>query len=148
MKNNIVQFAFIVLALVFGGALEDMLPTIGTLGAPVLLSLAVFFASETRTPVWIMAAVAAGAFEEAVCALPPASAIVFFAAIAVAVRFFREPVLWIVAAYPSYQIWLALVSDGAGALGRVLISIPFGAVCMAAALAVLPRLWRKAGADA
>lgn len=148
MKNNLVQFAFIVLALVVGGALEDMLPTVGALGAPVLLSLAVFFAAETRAPVWIMAAVAAGAFEEAVCALPPGSAIVFFAAIAVAVRFVREPVLWIAVSYPSYQIWLALVSDGAGALARVLFSIPVGAACMAAALAVLPRLWRKAGADA
>ena len=113
MKNNLVQFAFIVLALVVGGALEDMLPTVGALGAPVLLSLAVFFA-----------------------------------AIAVAVRFVREPVLWIAVSYPSYQIWLALVSDGAGALARVLLSIPVGAACMAAALAVLPRLWRKAGADA
>ena len=44
MKNNLVQFSFIVLALVVGGALEDMLPTVGALGAPVLLSLAVFFA--------------------------------------------------------------------------------------------------------
>ena len=148
MKNNIVQFAFIVLALVIGGALEDMLPTVGSLGAPVLLSLAVFFAAETRAPVWIMAAVAAGAFEEAVCAMPPGSAMVFFAAIAVAVRFFREPALWIAAAYPSFQIWLALVSDGAGALARVLLSVPVGAACMAAAFVVLPRLWRKAGADA
>ena len=62
--------------------------------------------------------------------------------------FVREPVLWIAVSYPSYQIWLALVSDGAGALARVLLSIPVGAACMAAALAVLPRLWRKAGADA
>ena len=70
MKNNIVQFAFIVVAIVLGGALEDMLPSIGSLGFPILLSLAVFFAVETRTPVWIMAAVAAGAFEEAIGSLP------------------------------------------------------------------------------
>ena len=148
MKNNLVQFAFILLALVIGGALEDMLPTIGSLGMPVLLSLAVFFSVETRTPVWILAAVAAGAFEEAVYALPPASAMVFFAAIAVAVRFLREPIVWIAVAYPSYQAWLALVSDGAGALGRMLLSVPVGAVCMSAAYLILSRLWRKAGADA
>ena len=125
-----------------------MLPSIGSLGVPVLLSLAVFFAVETRTPIWIMSAVAAGAFEEAICSLPPGSAIVFFAAIAVAIRFFREPVVWIAVAYPLYQVWLALVADGMGAPGRILLSVPVGAVFLSVALAVLPWLWRKAGADA
>ena len=148
MKSNVVQFAFIVVAIVLGGALEDMLPPIGSLRLPMLLSLAVFFAVETRTPIWIMAAVAAGAFEEAICSLPPGSAIVFFAAIAVAIRFFREPIVWIAVAYPSYQIWLALVAGGMGASGRMLLSVPVGAAFLAVALAVLPWLWRKAGADA
>ena len=148
MKGNLVQFAFIVAAIVLGGALEDMLPSVGSLGLPMLLSLAVFFAFETRTPIWIMTAVAAGAFEEAVCSLPPGSAIVFFAAIAVAIRFLREPVVWIAVAYPSYQIWLALVADGMGAPGRILLSVPVGAAFLVIALAVLPLLWRKAGADA
>ena len=148
MKGSVVQFAFIVLALAVGGALEDMLPSIGSLGLPILLSLAVFFAVETRTPIWIMAAVAAGAFEEAVCSLPPGSAMVFFAAIAVAIRFFREPVVWIAVAYPSYQVWLALVADVAGAPGRILLSVPVGAIFLSLAFVVRPRLWRKAGADA
>ena len=149
MKNNVVQFAFMSLSLVVGGALEDMLPTVGSLCAPVLLSLAVFFAAETRTPAWMLAAVAAGAFEEAIHALPPGSAIVFFSAIAVAVHVFRAPAVWIAFAYPAYQVWLALVADGAGgAAGRILLSIPVGAVCLFAAFAALPRLWRKAGADA
>ena len=54
----------------------------------------------------------------------------------------------IAVAYPSYQVWLALVSDTAGASGRILLSVPVGAVCLAMAFAVLSRLWRKAGADA
>ena len=128
--------------------MEDMLPSVGSLGLPMLLSLAVFFAVETRTPIWIMAAVGAGAFEEAICSLPPGSAMVFFAAMAVAIRFFREPVVWIAVAYPSYQIWLALVADGMGAPGRILLSVPVGAVFLAVSLAVLQWLWRKAGADA
>ena len=148
MKGNLVQFAFITLALVLGGALEDMLPAFGGLGFPVLLSLAVFFAFETRAPVWIIAAVAAGALEEAVSTLPPASGIVFFAAVAAAMRFFREPLVWVVVAYPACQVWLALVADGAGALGRILLSVPVGAVSLAVGFAVLSRLWRKAGADA
>ena len=73
---------------------------------------------------------------------------VFFAAIAVAIRFFREPVVWIAAAYPAYQVWLALVADSAGAAVRILLSLPVGAVFLSLAFVVLPRLWRKAGADA
>ena len=59
-----------------------------------------------------------------------------------------KPVVWIAAAYPSYQVWLALVADGAGASGRILLSVPVGAVFLSLAFVVLPRLWRKAGADA
>ena len=147
MKGSVVQFAFIVLALAVGGALEDMLPAFGSVGTPVLLGAALFFAL-TRTPVWMIAAVAAGALEEAVASLPPATAIVFFAAVAAAVRFFREPLVWIVAAYPAYQAWLGLVADGSGAISRVLLAFPVGVVSLAAVTALLSLAWRKAGADA
>ncbi len=125
-----------------------MLPSIGSLGVPVLLSMAVFFAVATRSPSWIMAAVAAGALEEAICSLPPGSAIVFFAAMAAAVRLFRESAVWIAVAYPSYQTWMALVADGAAAPGRMLLSVPVGIAGISISLAVLSWLWRKAGADA
>lgn len=149
MKTNIVQFAFISLAIVLGSAVEDMLPPVGSVGVPLLLALAVFFATVTRTPVWVLAAVAAGAFEEALSSQVPVASIVFFVAIAGAVRFLRMPFAWAAVAYPAYQIWLALVSpDGAGAFGRVLMAIPVGAVVLAVAFAVLSWLWRKAGADA
>ena len=59
-----------------------------------------------------------------------------------------KPVVWIAAAYPAYQVWLALVADGAGASGRILLSVPVGAVFLSLAFVVLPRLWKKAGADA
>ena len=148
MKGSVVQFAFIVLALAVGGALEDMLPAFGSVGTPVLLGAALFFALKTRTPVWMIAAVAAGALEEAVASLPPATAIVFFAAVAAAVRFFREPLVWIVAAYPAYQVWLGLVAEGSGAISRVLLAFPVGVVSLAAVTALLSLAWRKAGADA
>ena len=148
MKNSVVQMAFIVAALVAAGALEDMLPHFGGLGFPVLLGAAVFFAVAAGTPAWVLAALAAGAFEEALSAQPDATAVVFFAALALAARFLREPLVWILVAYPAYQVWLALVSDASGAFGRLLLSFPVGALATALTFAVLSRLWRKAGADA
>ena len=148
MKGNFVQFAFIVLSLAVCAALEDMLPSVFGLGMPVLLGAAVFFAVETRAPVWLVAAVAAGALEESVAVLPPATAIVFFVALATAVRFFRVPLAWILAAYPAYQVWIGLVADGSGAVSRIVLSLPVGALALAAVVAVLSVSWRKAGADA
>ena len=148
MKSSVVQFAFIVLALALAAALEDMLPTLFGLGLPVLLGAAVFFAVETRMPVWLVAAVAAGALEESVAALPPATAMVFFAAVATAVRLFGEAPLWILVAYPAYQAWIGLVADGSGVFSRIVLAVPVGAVVLAAVIAVLSRAWRKAGADA
>jgi len=148
VKGSIVKFAFIVLALVLGGALEAMLPSIWGLGVPVLLGAALFFASTTNAPVWVFAAVAAGALEESVAALPPATAIVFFAALAVAVRFLREQVVWVIAAYPAYQVWLGLVAEGSGAIARAMVAIPVGIVSLSAVVALMSVAWRKAGADA
>ena len=148
MKGSIVKFAFIVLALVIGGALESALPSVWGLGVPVLLGMAIFFANYTAAPEWIFAAVSAGALEESVAALPPATAIVFFAAIALAVRFLREPVVWVVAAFPAYQVWLGLVADGSGAIARAMVAIPVGALSLAAVVALMSVAWRKAGADA
>ena len=148
MKGSLVQFAFIVLALVIGGALESALPSVWGLGVPVLLGAALFFATATRSPVWVIAAIAAGAMEESVAPLPPATAIVFFAALAAAVRFLREPVVWVVAAYPAYQVWLGLVAEGSGAIARAMVAVPVGALSLAAVVALMSAAWRKAGADA
>ena len=148
MKGNVVQFVFILLSLVVGAALEDVLPAIGPVGFPILLGMSLFFATTTRSPVWSLSAVSAGALEESVAALPPATAIVFFAAIALAVRFLREPVVWVVAAFPAYQVWLGLVAEGSGAIARAMVAIPVGALSLAAVVSLMSVAWRKAGADA
>ena len=148
MKGSVVQFAFILLALVLGGVLETVLPSVFGLGVPILLGAVFFFSTSTRTPVWVIAAIAAGAMEESAASLPPATAIVFFAAFAVAVRFLREPVVWVVAAYPAYQVWLGLVAEGSGAIARAMVAIPVGTLSLAAVAALMSVMWRKAGADA
>ena len=148
MKRSIVQFAFVVVALVVGGALEDMLPHFGGVGVPVLLGAAVFFAVTVGAPAWVLAALAAGALEEALSAQPAATAIVFFAALALAARFLREPLVWALVAYPAYQVWLGLVAEGSGAIARAMVAIPVGALSLAAVVALMSVAWRKAGADA
>ena len=131
MKGSVVQFVFILLALVFGGALESVLPSVWGLSVPVLLGAAIFFATVTRAPVWIFAAVAAGALEESVASLPPATAIVFFAALAVAVRFLPVRMHLVLYYY-----------------ARAMVAIPVGALSLAAVVALMSVAWRKAGADA
>ncbi len=148
MKDNIVRFAFILLSLVIGAALEDMLPSVASVGIPLLLGMVLFFAMTVSSPAWILAAAAGGGFEEAIAALPPATAIVFFVAAAMAVRFFRAPVAWSVVAYPAYQVWLGIILGGSGAFGRVLAALPVGTLVLLLLFAVLSRAWRKAGADA
>lgn len=127
--------------------MEDMLPAVGGIGIPVLLGLAVFFATVTRAPVWILTAVSAGALEEALSAQPAATAVVFFVALATAVRFFRELPVWMVVAYPAYRVWLGLAADDPEACVHVLLALPVGILSTAAVFAVTSRLWRKAGAD-
>ncbi len=148
MKGNVVQFVFIALSLVVGAALEDMLPSVATVGVPVLLGISLFCAMTTRSPVWILAALAAGAMEESIASLPAATAMVFFLASALAVRLFREPVAWAVVTYPAYQVWLGIILGGSGSFGRVLVSVPMGTVVLLLSYAVMSRIWRKAGADA
>ncbi len=148
MKGNVVQFVFIVLSLAIGAALEDMLPSVASVGFPVLLGISLFCAMTTRSPVWILVALSSGAMEEAIASLPPATAIVFFIASALAVRFFREPLAWAVVTYPAYQVWLGIILGGSGAFGRVLVSVPMGTFVLLLSYAALSRIWRKAGADA
>ena len=74
--------------------------------------------------------------------------LILIIALAVAVRFLPERIVWIVAAYPAYQIWLGLVAEGSGAIARAMVAVPVGALSLAAVAALMSVAWRKAGADA
>lgn len=148
MKSSVVQFVFFVLVIVVGAALEDMLSLFAVVGLPILLGVSLFAAFAADAPMWILVALGAGAMEEAVASLPPATAIVFFVAVSLMARFFREPLVWAAVTYPAYQVWLGLIIGGPDVFGRFLASIPVGMVALALSFAALLRIWRKAGADA
>lgn len=150
MKNDLVRFVFALSALVLGGAAEEILPSWNGVGVPVLLTFAAASAVGRTATESVLAAVAAGAFEESLAGLPPVTAISFFVLSAAAIRGFRTPWIWLAAAYPLYQLWLGLMCAGSGGsvFGRFLVAVPVGAVTVFAGLALLAVLWRKAGADA
>ena len=151
MKSKLVHLLFVFLALVLGAALEDMLPSFGGVKFPVLLGLAAAAAaSDDQAPVWVMTAVAAGAFEDALAGQPALTAVVFFTAVALGVRLTRLPQAWTVVAYPAYQLWAGLLvtGSGGGVFGRFLVAFPVGALTLAVVFGAFPYLRRKAGADA
>ena len=87
MKSNVVQLVLALMALVLGGAAEELLPKVAGIGFPVLLAAALFFAVRRGTAEAVVFALAAGALEDALSALPPGTSPVFFlAAIALARR--------------------------------------------------------------
>lgn len=148
MRSRIVQLAFAIVVLVGACTLEDMLPPVGPVALPFLLGAVLFFSCRMDSPAWVFAALSAGAFEESVASLPPATAIVFFAGLATTARFLREPLVLALVAYPAYQVWLGLVADGSAALGRILFAVPVGAMFLVLAFGALSWAWGKAGADA
>lgn len=138
------------LAIVFGGALEELCPRVNDVGCPVLLAVTVFLAWRESALFGLTVALAAGALEEALSGAPPATAISFFVLGAFAVRKLELPMAGAVFAYPAYVSWMALMCLGQerGAFGRLFVSVPLGLVTMAATCACLQFVRRKAGLDA
>ena len=84
MKDEVVQFVFILVAIVIAAAAEELLPSFFGIGFPVLLSVVMIIASRVNVLPGVMSAVAAGAFEDALSSLPPMSSICFFTSCAAA----------------------------------------------------------------
>lgn len=146
-----VHFAIAVAALVFGGAAEELLPRLFGAGLPLLLAATVYFAL-CRTRGYALAfAVAAGATEDALSALPFATSVGFFVPMAAAFAVFRLPMAAVAAFYPFYQLWLWLwtgVADGGVWWARAVAAVPM--VLIAQGLTVLIMRWaeRQGGLDA
>ena len=149
MINDAVRFALAALVLVFGAAAEDLLPKVLGVGFPVLLASVPFLAGRWGRLEGMAFAMAAGAMEEALSSLPPMAGVSFFLALALLVR--HVDLVWTPAMlfYPVYQIWLAvwLVGIGGEVFGRILVSIPIGAVTALAVGLAVNGLCRKAAVD-
>lgn len=135
--SGVLVFLFYLIVLVSGGALEEFLPKVLGVGVPVLLGWTLFAAVHRPVPTVVVLAMAAGAFEDALSALPFLTSVSFFVVAALVANrvcggrgLAALPALMV--AYPLYQAWLWLVAGGGG-LGRTVLP----AVLMALAASVV-----------
>ena len=149
MKNEIVQIVLALLVLVLGSAFEEMLPKLAGVGFPLLMCATVFMASRRRMPLAICFAIAAGAAEDSLSGLPPATSVSFFLAVVALAKWSEFPNGALILAYPVYQGWLRLwTGDVCGAVfNRVLVAIPLGMVTAFATWAILMWAERRAAVD-
>ncbi len=146
MKSDVVQFVFALLALVFGGAAEELAPKFLGVGFPFLLMASVFLASRRTVLSAVLFAVAAGSFEDALSGLPFATSICFFTMTALVARTAHAAYAVMGLAHPVYQIWLWLwrpETEG-GVFGGLLVSVLTGPVAALAAVLFLTWLERRA----
>ena len=144
-----VTFVFATVALVLGAGAETLLPKFLGVGFPVLLVSVQFMAARRSALTAVVFAVAAGAMEDALSALPAATSASFFLALAALVRWSGMPHAAMLVAYPAYQAWICMWTDrvGGGVFSRVLLALPVGVVTALAAGVVLVWAERKAAVD-
>ena len=149
MRNELVQMAIALGALVFGGAAEELLPKFRGVGFPVLLMASIFIASRRGPRQMFMFAAAAGAFEDALSSLPYAASMTFFCMAAVFVKTMEAERSAYVFAYPLYELWLRVWSAdlAGGVFGRFLVSIPVGLATALAVSAALRSIDRRGAVD-
>jgi len=129
VKDNLRQFVFGFVLLVFGAGFEELLPKCLGVGFPFLLtSVQVLATGGGNLPVLIVLTVVAGAFEDALSSLPFLASVSYFILVALIVRGVGLPRLLALLTYPCYQLWLAVWTSGSGAgiFSRLLLSLPIG----------------------
>ena len=149
MRTELARLVFSAMVLVFGAAVEESLPKVLGVGFPVLLSSVLFMAVRGDRMPSIAFAIAAGAMEDALSALPPMTSVSFFLAAALLSRGLPFPRELAVLVNPVYQVWLALWvgSIGSGVFGRVLLSLPIGWATVFAVRAALGWVAGKAAVN-
>lgn len=149
MKDDLVQFVFIVTALVFAAAAEDMLPVFVGTGFPLLLSLVMVTAPRVKVLPGVMTAIGAGAFEDALSSLPPMTSICFFMVVSLVSRKEYFPRPFLAAFFPAYALWAGMCMTGpmGDVFARTLVSLPLGLVSYSVTYMVLAWSGRKAGLD-
>ena len=150
MKSEVVQIVLAFLTLVLGCAAEELLPKFVGVGFPILMSATVFLASRHRISLSIYFAIAAGAAEDALSGLPPATSASFFLAVVALAKWSEFPNgALVVMSYPVYQGWLRLWTGAAygSMFYRVLVAVPLGLVTAFATWVVLAWAERRAAID-
>jgi hypothetical protein len=150
VKSEIVQLVFYAMSLVFGGALEEMLPKFVGVGFPIALAMVMVVAARRTMPVMVVFACAAGAMEDALSGLPVATSASFFLAVAALVRLPMVPRgALMILAFPFYQLWLNVWDSGlnGSVFNRVLLAVPMGIVVICVVAILMKWLERKVAID-
>jgi len=145
----VLQLVLYAVALVVGGAVEELLPKCFGVGFPVLLAFAVSVAARKSAVALVLVALAAGAFEDALSSLPTMASPCFFLAVAAAVWRTRFAKSALILSYPLYQVWLKLVVPGLddSLVLRFLMAVPVAALMAFSAVPLFAWLERKAAVD-
>lgn len=146
MRNSLLQLVFCLLLLVLGAGAEELLPRVFGVGFPILLAAVQLVAVRGSAVTLSVFAIAAGAVEDALGALPPAASASYFLAVAWGVNRLGFARAGAALTYPGYLLWLWIWTgaSGGGIFGRLLVSVPVGFVTACAVGFVY--LWAERGA--
>lgn len=130
MANSFTVLVVLLLSLVIGAGAETVLPKFLGVGFPVLMCAVQFMAVRRSAAAATLFALAAGAMEDALSSLPPATSASFFLALAAFTRWSGMPVASAILAYPAYRLWLLVWTGGPGGgiFMHVLVAVPMGIV--------------------
>lgn len=116
MRTNLVRVCAAMAGIVFFAAMQDMSPTVFGAKAPLLLA----FSCMAGIP----AAVVSGLFADSLGCLPFGCSAIFFLAVSVLVRIFRNasiPIL--IVSSGAFQVWLSLWVGGRVSVASVLFAM-------------------------
>lgn len=135
--------------LLLGAAGEELLPKVLGVGFPILLAVVQLEAARKTVVEFMLFAVAAGAVEDALSSLPFLTSVSFFLLVATVIHWTSLPRAAILLTYPVYQLWLMIwvPSMQGGIYGRLLVSLPFGAVAALGIAGIVFYCERKAALD-
>ena len=149
MANSFTVLVVLALSLVIGAGAETVLPKFLGVGFPVLMCAVQFVAVRRSAAAATLFALAAGAMEDALSALPMATSASFFIALAAFSRWSGMAGAAAVFAYPAYRLWLFVWTGGhgGGIFTHILVAVPMGVVTACAVGLVLGWMEGKAALD-
>jgi len=151
VSSEAIQLTIMALALVLGGAAEELLPNWLGVGFPVLLAASHHFSMRRSGAIpALLFAVAAGAMEDALSSLSAMTSVSYFLLTAATCHWTGLPRGAMLLTYPFFQVWLYLfgaVGAQGGIFARLLLALPIGLVTELAVWTVLDWTARKAAAD-
>lgn len=149
VKRSSLFFVLALFALVLGAAAEELLPKISGVGFPFLLAVVPFVARRRPILLPLAYALAAGATEDALSALPALASAGFFLAFVSLMRWTRLPKSVAFLAFALYHAYLSLwcSSFSTPLFMRLAVALPVGAVTFGAMHILLAWVERKAALD-